>query len=96
MGDKLSRIERDRALYASGNRQQLIHLITNGNPQLVGGAIARALELQVVTEEIARERGVKIDEDAITGYIDGHREYVAKEVDRALNAFIYSIVSQEG
>ncbi len=96
MGDKLSRLERDRALFQRGNRQQLLHLITKGNPKLVGGAITRALELQVVTEEIARERGVEIDEDAIAEYIDRHREYVAKEVNRALNAFICSIVSQEG
>ncbi len=96
MGDNLSRLERNRVLYMMGSRQQLLQLVTNGNPRLVTGAVIKALEIQIATEEIARERGVEIDEGAIAEYIERKREYLEKEVDRAVNSFIMSIVSQEG
>lgn len=96
MGDKLRRLEMDRALFARGNRQQLVDLIEGCNPNLVAGAITRALELQVVTDEIARERGVEIDDAAVADYCDRRREYLNRQLDRSINTFICSIVSQEG
>jgi len=94
--DKLKRLEQDRALFMQGSRQQLYKLVAHGNPKLVTGAITRAIEIQIATEEIAREQGVSIDEARIAKYAEENREHLEKEVDRAVNAFIMSVVSQEG
>lgn len=98
MVDKLNddRIQRDRALFIRGNRQQLMDLIGQANPNLIAGAIARALELQIATEELARERGVDIGDEALAEFSHKHREFLNEQLDRAVNAFICSIVSQEG
>jgi len=92
----MKRLEQDRALFVQGSRQQLYKLVAHGNPRLVTGAITRALELQIVTEEIAKAEGIDIDELKIAEYAERNRELLEKEVDRAVNAFIMSIVSQEG
>jgi len=94
--DPLNRLKRDRELFMVGSRQQLLNIVSNGNPRLVAGAITGALEIQIATEEVARERGVEIDEDALAEYAERNRENLDKEVDRAVNAFIMSVVSQEG
>jgi len=94
--DPVNRLERDRELYMVGSRQQLLNIVSNGNPRLVAGAITRALEIQITTEEIAREQGIAIDENRLAEYAERNREFLDKEVDRAVNAFIMSIVSQEG
>lgn len=92
----MSRIERDRALFERSVKDQLAGTISQANPRLVAGAVVKAVELQIVTEEIAREKGFEIDEEVLAEYVDQHREFVAREVDKALSAFICAIVSQEG
>lgn len=96
MDDFLKRLDSNRALYMKGARQQLAEIVKTYNPQIITGAITRALELQVITEEIALERGVDIDENAVAEYASRNREKLSKDVDRALTVFISSIVSQEG
>lgn len=96
MGDLLKRLDNDRALYMRGPRQQLAEIVKAYSPQTITGAITKALELQVITEEIALERGVDIDENAVAEYAARNREKLSKDVERALTAFIGSIVSQEG
>ena len=96
MDDKLKRLRQDRGLFKQGSRQQLYKLVAHGNPRLVTGAITRAMEIQIATEEIAKAQGVVIDEQKIADYSERNREQLEKEVDRAVNAFIMSVVSQEG
>ena len=96
MGDPIDRLESARALYMRGSRQQLVEIIRKYNPQIITGAIARALELQIIAEEIALEKGIDIDEAAIAEYTNRNREKLSKDVELALTSFISSIVSQEG
>jgi len=62
----------------------------------VVGVIAKALELQIVTEEIARNNGIDITEDMIAEYSYSNQEYINEQLERSLSSFICSIVSQEG
>lgn len=96
MADQLSRVEQDRALFMKGNRQQLVELIKQANPQLVAAAISTVIEMQIVTEEIAREKGLDIDEEAMADYAQRNREFLTKQVNLAVNSFICDIVSKEG
>ncbi|MFH0765678.1 MAG: DUF2018 family protein [Calditrichota bacterium] len=96
MGDNLDRIERDRALFERTPADQLFYLLKQGDHRIVAKALAKALELQIVTEEIAREAGVDINDDRIAEYIDAHRAHITEQVERSITAFICSIVSQEG
>ena len=96
MDNQIKRLEQDRALFIQGSRQQLYKLVAHGNPRLVTGAITRVLELQIAIEEIARAEGVDINDGKIAEYTKQNREQLEKEVDCAVNAFIMSIVSQEG
>lgn len=96
MGDQVNRLEADRSLYATGNRKQLIDLLKHANPFVVAGAIAKVLELQLVTEELANDQGLQIDDSSIEKYAIQNRERINKQLDLAINSFICSIVSQEG
>ncbi len=96
MADKLSRLEQDRALFMRGNRQQLVELIKQANPHLVAKAISSAIEMQIVTEEIAREKGIEINDGTIGEYKSSNGEFLEKQVNLAVNSLICSIVSQEG
>lgn len=96
MADNVSRIEQDRALFEKTARDHLAETIVNANPNLVVGVIAKALELQITTDEIARNNGVDITDDMIAEYSYNNQEYIAEQLERSLTAFICSIVSQEG
>ncbi len=96
MADNISRIEQDRALFEKTSRDHLAETIANANPNLVVGVIAKALELQIVTEEIARNNGIDITEDMIAEYSYSNQEYINEQLERSLSSFICSIVSQEG
>jgi uncharacterized membrane protein len=95
VGDKLSRAELDEVLFGRGNRQQLVELVSSANPHLIAGVITKALELQILTEEVARSHNVDISDEALAVFNDKNHAYIAGQLDRALNAFISSIVSQE-
>ncbi len=96
MGDRIDRIKRDRALYARGAQNQLFSLIAQGDPRKLTGAVTRLIELKVICEEIAVERGIEIDARVIAEYIEENREHVEEQVRREVTSFISSIVSQEG
>ncbi len=96
MADYVDRIARDRALFDDGPRAHLFNLIANGNPHTMTQAVAKLIEMQVITEEIARERGVEVDPDVITEFLVGRQDEIAVQVKRAIMQFIASIVSQEG
>ena len=96
MADHLSRIEQDRALFNKQPKEQLADTIATANPQLVAGVIAKALELQIIIEEIANEQNVYVTDELISDYIVRNKEYIAKQLNLELTSFIGSIVSQEG
>ncbi|MDP8239982.1 MAG: hypothetical protein P9X24_12900 [Candidatus Hatepunaea meridiana] len=96
MADQLSRLEQNRTLYMRGSRQQLMEIISKSNLPLVVGSITKAIKLQIITEEIAREQGVEINDEAIAEYAERNWETLEKEVERSLSSFIRSLVSQEG
>lgn len=96
MGDLVERTDRDRALFERGVRDQLLDLLSNGDRRLLTGAVTRLIELQVATEEAARNAGIEINENTLVQYISDNREYFDMQVDRAITSFIGSVVSQEG
>ena len=96
MADLKSRLESNRALYMRGSRQQLVELIKKYNPNIIAGGIVRTLELLIITEKIAGEHGIEIDDAMIAKFAQQNGEQLDKEVNRALLFFISSIVSQEG
>jgi len=96
LADQLSRLEQNRTLYMRGSRQQLMEIISKSNLPLVVGSITKAIKLQIITEEIAREQGVEINDEAIAEYAERNWETLEKEVERSLSSFIRSLVSQEG
>jgi len=90
------RIASDRTLFERSGKDFIYNLLANSNQRLVAGAIAKAIELQVLTEEIAREKDVEINADVIAEYMDRNRDYINKQIKRAMTSFISSVVSQEG
>lgn len=92
----MNRLERDRALFDTNARRRLVETISQASPKIVAGAIAKAVELQIVAEDFARSRGVECNPEEVGRYAREHSEEIAEQVDRALTAFICSIVSQEG
>ncbi len=96
MVDHLSRIEQDRALFNRQPKDQLAETIATANPQLVAGVISKALELQIITEEIANEQKVHITDELIADYASRNKEYITEQLNLVLTGFIGSIVSQEG
>ena len=79
-----------------GSRQQLVELIKKYNPNIIAGGIVKVLELLIITEKIAGEHGIEIDDAMIAEFAHQKGEQLDKEVNRALLSFISSIVSQEG
>jgi len=96
LGDHLSHLEASKAMFVRGSRQQLAELIGRYDPRIITQLIARSLELQIVTEDIASEHGLKIDDEMIAEYSEREAEKINKSVERALIKFISTIVSQEG
>ena len=96
MGDSIDRLEASRAMFARGSRQQLAELIERYDSRIITKLITRSLELQIVTEDIAAERGLAVTDEMIAEYSETNREKVNKSVERALMKFISSIVSHEG
>lgn len=96
MGDSVSRRQADQALFGTGNRRHLVEVIKQADPHLVAAVIVKALELQIAAEEFARAAGVEIDEERLGEFIRSRRGMIAEQLDRAVNAFICSVVSQEG
>lgn len=96
MADHVDRLERDRALFSNNGRRQLMDSLSHADPRAVADTIAKAIELQVVTEELARDHGIDIDEDVVRDYLSKNRQYIDQQVERAITGFICSIVSREG
>jgi len=96
MGDWVDRVESDRALFQPGTREQLANVLARADRRLLTKVIVKLIELQLVTEEVARENGIDINGQRLAEYIDKNRSYVNDQVDRAITSFISSIVSQEG
>lgn len=96
MGYSLERLDRDRAIFDRNPAEQLVNILKSGDPRNVAQCLARALELQIITEEMARQNGVDVSEAAVNAYLDAHRTYIGEQLERAITAFICSVVSQEG
>lgn len=96
MGDSIDRLERDRALFDRNPAEQLFTVLKQGDTRLLTKAVAKMIEWQVATEEMARAAGVEVGEEDIAAFIDSHRDYIRDQTERAVTAFICSIVSQEG
>ncbi|MBM3328838.1 MAG: DUF2018 family protein [Calditrichaeota bacterium] len=90
------RVERDRLLFRTDPHRQLVDTLRQANPVLTAEAIKRAIELQIIAEEMARRAGVEIDEGSLTRFLADHKDEIDEQVSRALTAFICAIVSQEG
>ncbi|MBM3326680.1 MAG: hypothetical protein FJY65_06840 [Calditrichaeota bacterium] len=91
-----SRLARDRELFNLNRRGQLAETIARSNPNVVAGAIYKALECQIIAEEFIRHSCADSDEAAPAKFQAEHREEIAREVDKAVMSFIGAIVSQEG
>lgn len=96
MGDKIARLNRDRALFQPNARRKLIDTISAANPEIVARVVVRALEMQIVMEEFARSEGVTFDPDAIREFHKTHLDEIDVQLERAIGGFVGSIVSQEG
>ena len=95
MADKLNRADLNDALFGRGNRQQLVELVSSANPHLVAGVITKALEMQILAEEFAHFRIPDMSDEELNDFYEQHRSLIAEQLDRAINAFICAIVSQE-
>jgi hypothetical protein len=96
LDDSLNRLEASKAMFVRGSRQQLTDLIGHYDPRIITKLIERSIELQIVTEDIALEHGLEINDEIIAEYSERNRENINKSVERALMKFISTIVSQEG
>lgn len=96
MADQLKRIEEDRALYERNVRDHLVETIRVADPRIVARAIVSAIEQQIIAEELLADNHTYINDEIISEFVRGNREYLNKQMERAVNGFICSIVSQEG
>ncbi len=95
MGNLVDRVEEDRRLYEKTIKDQLYDLVESGNSKHITNAIVKVIQLQVVTEEIAKEQGVDIDQSMFGQFVEKNPEYVSEQVDRAITKFIGAVYSQE-
>lgn len=96
MGNSLDRVEHNRGLFEPNVRDDLRGLVRNGNSSHITDSLVKALELQIITEEIARSRGVEISTDDASAYISENSDYFRDQVDNAIRLFIASVLSREG
>ncbi len=96
MGSSLDRLESDRNLFEPDLRDVLKGMMQNGNPLHLAESVVKALEMQIVTEEIARERGIEITTEDASEYMSRNSVYFQDQVDNAIRLFIASILSREG
>jgi len=91
-----TREERDRALFQTNPKGQLAQTIAAANPHIVAGVVYKALELQIVMEEFAREQGINFESEQFARYRSDYAAELNRHLDRGVSAFIGAIVSQEG
>lgn len=96
MGDKLERLNRDRALFNLNARRKLVETISNANPETVARVIVKALEIQIVTEDYCRSRGVDFSADDLIRFQKENFTEIETHLERAIGGFVGGIVSQEG
>jgi|GEM_PF-2646615 len=96
MADNIDRLELDKALFASRPVDHLTDIIRSADPRLVAGGIVRMLQLAIVAEDIAAERGVTVTPDDIASYTATHYPELASALEKQITQFICSMVSQEG
>lgn len=96
MGDKLDRLNRDRLLFQPNARRKLVDTIGSANPEIVARVIVKALELQIITEDFARENGLELDPVKIAEFRKNNSDDIDDQLERAIIGFIGSIVSHEG
>ncbi|MFH1863051.1 MAG: hypothetical protein ABH878_09615 [bacterium] len=75
---------------------KLEQVLSIAPPQRTALVIRRVVENLILTERIALQQGVEINEAAKKELIQREYNDVQQEVDRALGGFIGSIVSAEG
>lgn len=96
MADSIERLEFDKTLFQNAPSKQLMDLFGTASPRALAKAIRDIIELQIVTEELAKSNGIDIDEEMYGEYLDSHRGEIHKLVEKSITALICSVVSQEG
>jgi len=96
MGNSLDRVESSRNLFEPNLRDVLKGMVENGNSLHISESIVKALEMQIITEEIARIRGIEISSEDASDYISENSDYFNGQVDNAIRLFVASILSREG
>jgi len=82
--------------YGESAQVTLEQVISNAPPRRTGLVIRKVLENLVLTERVAREKGIEISEHDKRRLMQREYPDVQAEVDRAVGEFIGSIVSVEG
>lgn len=82
--------------YGELAQAKLEDLIKTISPAQVASVIRKVLENLVITERVARSKGIDVEDRDKRELM--HREYpeIQAEVDRAVGEFIGSILSREG
>lgn len=96
MGDKLVRLNRDRALFNPNARRKLVETISNANPETVARVIVKALEIQIVTEDYCRSQGIDFSAEDLSRFQKENFLEIEDQLERAIGGFVGGIVSQEG
>ncbi len=96
MADNIDRIKRDRLLFENTPKDQLLNLLTYGDKRQICDVLVKVLDSLVTLEEFSLDQGVNIGDFNLTEFKDKNREQIDKHLDIAINAFIGSVLSQEG
>lgn len=96
MGDQLNRIDRDRALFNEAPKGRLSEVISKANPVIVASVVVKALELQVLTDELAHAGLIDCTPEQLEAFRKSHHDVLTDQLNRAVTLFIGAIVSQEG
>ncbi len=89
------RLESNLELFTINRKGRLIETITRANPYTVANVICKVLESQILAEEFIFKNFPKVDEASLAQFYNEHREEIAQQVDKAIFAFIGSILSTE-
>ncbi len=96
MGDKLGRLNRDRALFEPNARRKLVETLSQANPEIIARVIIKALEMQILTEDYSRDCGVDFSPESLSRFQRENFAEIEQHLERAIGGFVGGIVSQEG
>jgi len=96
LADNLDRIERDRKMFETKPRDQLLNVLMHSDKRQICDSLVKVLDSLVSLEEYSHNKGLYPDHSEFHSFIDSNREEIDKHLDHAITAFIGSILSQEG